>query len=39
MTAEVEGVLMPLGFVFILEAVVAVLTRVLLFHLVGAGFG
>lgn len=32
--AEVEGVLVPLGFVLVLEAVVAVLALVLLFLLV-----
>lgn len=38
MTPEVEGVLMAFGFVFVFEAVVAVLACILLFHLVGTGF-
>lgn len=38
-TAEMEGVLVALGFVFVFETVVAVLACVLLFHLVGSAFG
>lgn len=33
--AEMEGVLVALGFVFVLEPVVAILACVLFFHLVG----
>jgi hypothetical protein len=35
-TAEMKGVLVALGFVFVFETVIAVLTCVLLFHLVGS---
>lgn len=35
-TAEMEGILVALGFVLVFETVVAVLTCVLLFHLVGS---
>jgi hypothetical protein len=38
-TAEMKGVLVALGFVFVFETVIAVLTCVLLFHLVGSAFG
>lgn len=37
--AEVEGVLVAFCFVFVFEAVVAVLAGVLLFHFVGSGLG
>lgn len=37
--AEMEGVLVSFGFVFVLESVVAVLACILLFHLVGPGLG
>lgn len=37
MAAEVEGVLVSFSFVLVLEAVVTILTRVLLFHFVGSG--
>lgn len=39
MATEVERVLVSLGFVFVLEAVVAELAGVLLFHLVRSGSG
>lgn len=39
MAAEMEGILVALGFVFVFESVTAVLACVLLFHLVGSGMG
>lgn len=39
MAAQVEGVLVSFCFVFVFEAVIAVLACVLLFHFVGTALG